>query len=170
MKLLTFVGNFKAVFCGQLEDKHSVLCFVRRHPTTTATKTLRLRQSLRSEIDRLAKQARRSFSEVTQDLIEEALRMRPCPGIYFANEPAGREAKIAGTGLGAWEIIAALKAVANDERALQARFPRLTEAQLKAALSYYRLYRDEIDTLVAENETPSPEVVQSEISGWVRGA
>lgn len=137
---------------------------------TTATKTLRLRQSLRSEIDRIAKRARRSFSEVTQDLIEEALRMRHCPGIYFADEPAGREVKIAGTGLGVWEIIAVLKAVSNDERALRARFPWLTEAQLKAALSYYRLYRDEIDALVAENETPFPDVAQSEISGRVRGA
>ena len=61
----------------------------------TATKTLRLRDNLRSEIDRIARRSRRSFSEVTQDLIEEALRMRKCPGIYFAEEPGGREAKIA---------------------------------------------------------------------------
>ena len=59
---------------------------------TTPTKTLRLRPQLRAEIDRIAKRSRRSFSEVTQDLIDEALRMRECPGIYFADEPGGREA------------------------------------------------------------------------------
>ena len=136
----------------------------------TATKTLRLRQSLRSEIDRIARRSRRSFSEVTQDLIEEALRMRKCPGIYFADEPAGREAKIAGAGLAIWEVIAVYKAVSKQERAFRARFPWLTEAQLKAALLYYRSYPDEIDTLVAENEMPSPEVPQAEISGRVRRA
>ena len=131
----------------------------------TETKTLRLRPALRSEIDRIARQSRRSFSEVAQDLLEEALRMRKCPGIYFAVEPAGREAKIAGTGLGIWEIIAVYKAVSKDERALRAGFPRLTEAQRKAALLYYRSYPDEIDTLVAENETLSLEVPQVEVPG-----
>jgi uncharacterized protein (DUF433 family) len=137
---------------------------------TTATKTLRLRQSLRSEIDRIAKRSRRSFSEVTQDLIEEALRMRKCPGIYFADEPASRDAKIAGTGLAVWEVIAVYKAVSKRERAFRARFPWLTEAQVKAALLYYRCYADEIDTLVTENETPSQEVSRAEISGRVRRA
>lgn len=31
--------------------------------------------------------------------------MRACPGIYFADEPTGREAKVGGTGLGVWEVI-----------------------------------------------------------------
>ena len=137
---------------------------------TTETKTLRLRQSLRSEIDRIARTSRRSFSEVTQDLIEEALRMRRCPGIYFADEPAGREAKIAGTGLSIWEVIAVYKAVSKEERALRRRFPWLTEAQLKATLLYYRSFPDEIEALVADNETPSPEVPQVNISGRVRRA
>ena len=137
---------------------------------TTETKTLRLRQSLRSEIDRIARSSRRSFSEVTQDLIEEALRMRRCPGIYFADEPAGREAKIAGTGLSIWEVIAVYKAVSKEERALRRRFPWLTEAQLKATLLYYRSFPDEIEALVADNETPSPEVPQVNISGRVRRA
>jgi len=42
----------------------------------TPTKTLRLDPQLRSEIDRLARRARRTFSEVTHDLLDEALRMR----------------------------------------------------------------------------------------------
>ncbi|MGH7422626.1 MAG: hypothetical protein ACREJ1_02990, partial [Candidatus Methylomirabilales bacterium] len=71
----------------------------------TPTKTLRLRPRLRVAIERIAKRMRRSFSEVTQDLIEEALRIRECPGIYFADEPAGREAKVGGTGLAVWEVI-----------------------------------------------------------------
>jgi hypothetical protein len=30
--------------------------------------------------------------------------MRQCPGIYFADEPSGRTAKIGRTGLGVWEV------------------------------------------------------------------
>lgn len=124
----------------------------------TKTKTLRLREPLRSEIDRIAKRSRRSFSEVTQDLIEEALRMRKCAGIYFADERAGREAKITGTGLGVWEIIGVYKAVSKKESALRRRFPWLTQAQIRASLDYYRTYPDEVDALIDENEIVYPHI------------
>ena len=93
---------------------------------STPTSTLRLRPALRARIERMAKRARRSFSEVTQDLLDEALRMRECPGIYFADEPAGREAKIAGTGLGIWEVIRDYVAAGKEEGALRASFPWLS--------------------------------------------
>ena len=127
----------------------------------TATKTLRLRETLRSEIDLIAKRSRRSFSEVTQALIEEALRMRKCAGIYFGDERGGREAKIACSGLGVWEVIAVHKAVSKKESALRARFPWLTQAQLSGALNYYRNYSDEIDALIDENETLYPHILRA---------
>src|SRR5215475_4517869 len=67
--------------------------------------TMRLRQSLRRELEAIAARSRRSVADVTQELLEEALRMRQCPGIYFADEPSGRTAKIGGTGLGVWEVV-----------------------------------------------------------------
>jgi hypothetical protein len=117
----------------------------------TPTKTLRLRPRLRAEIERIARQTRRSFGEVTQDLLDEALRMRQCPGIYFADEPAGREAKVAGTGLGVWEVIRDYETVKRDERRLRRILPHLPPAGLKAAQLYYRKYPDEIDEAIAEN-------------------
>ena len=102
-------------------------------------------------MERLARRTRRPFSEVAQDLLEEALRMRQCPGIYFADEPAGREAKVAGTGLAVWEVIRDYLAEGQSERALQAALPHLTAAQVKAALLYYRSWRDEIDALIRDN-------------------
>src|SRR5687767_7796304 len=62
--------------------------------------TMRLRRSLRRELETTAARTRRSVADVAQELLEEALRMRQCPGIYFADEPSGRTAKIGGTGLG----------------------------------------------------------------------
>jgi hypothetical protein len=60
---------------------------------------MRLRQTLRRELEAAAAQRHRSVAEIAQELLEEALRMRQCPGIYFADEPSGRTAKIGGTGL-----------------------------------------------------------------------
>ncbi|MBN2497765.1 MAG: hypothetical protein JXR96_24435 [Deltaproteobacteria bacterium] len=127
----------------------------------TDVKTLRFRRELRSEIDRLARRSRRSFSEVTQDLLEEALRMRKCPGIYFHDEPAGREAKIAGTGLGIWEVISACGAGPKNAKTLKKRFHWLSNAQIAAALTYYRAWPQEIDDLASENQRAASEVPEA---------
>src|SRR5689334_22703259 len=67
--------------------------------------TMRLRQSLRKDLETTAARTRRSVADVAQELLDEALRMRQCPGIYFADEPSGRTAKIGGTGLAVWEVL-----------------------------------------------------------------
>lgn len=136
----------------------------------TPTKTLRLQPRLRAEIDRIAKRTRRSFSEVTQDLLDEALRMRECPGVYFADEPAGREAKVAGTGLGVWEVIRDYVAAGQNDWALRRAFPHLSQAQFKACLVYYRKYPQEIDAQIAENAALTREAVQAKLPGVVRTA
>src|SRR5215831_2028315 len=74
-------------------------------PEPRVLTTMRLRQSLRRELEATAARSRRSVADVTQELLDEALRMRQCPGIYFADEPSGRTAKIGGTGLGVWEVV-----------------------------------------------------------------
>jgi len=129
----------------------------------TPTTTLRLRPNLREEIQRLAKRHRRSFSEVTQDLIEEALRLRSCPGIYFAEEPAGREAKVSGTGLGVWEIVRDYHETGKNEAKLRKLFPQLTAAQVQAALIYYSRYPDEIDEAIEDNRGLTWDAVQAQL-------
>ncbi|MBW1809417.1 MAG: hypothetical protein JRJ87_14575 [Deltaproteobacteria bacterium] len=124
----------------------------------TDIKTLRFRSELRSEIDRIAKRSRRSFSEVTQDLLEEAIRMRKCPGIYFHDEPAGREAKIAGSGLGVWEVISIQQTGSKNAKKLKKHFHWLSDAQLKAALIYYHAWPHEIDDLIDDNRSAAREV------------
>ena len=137
---------------------------------TTPTKTLRLRPQLRAEIDRIARRSRRTFSAVTQDLIEEALRMRECPGIYFADEPGGREAKVAGSGLGVWEVLRDYLAAGRDERALRKSLPQLSAAQVKAGLLYYRRYPEEIDAEIRENAALTRGAIQTRFRGLVSSA
>jgi uncharacterized protein (DUF433 family) len=84
--------------------------------------------------------------------------MRACPGIYFADEPAGREAKVAGTGLGVWEVIRDYLNADKNLATVRKSFPQLSDAQIKACLLYYTRYRDEIDREIAENSELEPGV------------
>src|SRR5713101_2832179 len=121
----------------------------------TPTKTIRLRPQLRTEIERIARRTRRSFSEVAQTLLDEALRMHTCPGIYFADEPSGRVAKVAGTGLGVWEVVRVYKGAEGHEPKIKKWMPHVSSAQLKAALFYYTKFPQEVDAEIADNEVVS---------------
>ena len=128
---------------------------------------MRLRASLRKKIEELAARSRRSVAEVAQELLEEALRMRECPGIYFADEPSGRTAKIGGTGLGVWEV---LRDFAEDEDPdrLRAAFPQLSQAQMTAALMYYRRYPEGIRRQIEANAALTAEAIEKQYPGLVR--
>jgi hypothetical protein len=91
--------------------------------------------------------------------LDEALRMWQCPGIYFADEPSGRTAKIGGTGL-------SLRAFTRDKNPARIRkaFPQLLQAQVTAALMYSR-YRDEVQAIMDANAALTPEAIES-IRGW----
>ncbi len=93
--------------------------------------------------------------------------MRQWPGIYFAEEPTGRTAKIGGTGLAVWEV---LRDFSGDEdpKRLGAMFPQLSQAQLTAALMYYRRYGEEIQSSIDANNTLTSERLEREYPGLVR--
>ncbi len=123
----------------------------KRSWVASSPRSIRFRPWIREQIDRLGRRSRRPFSEVVQELLDEALRMRQSPGIYFADEPAGRVAKVAGTGLAVWEVIRDYLAERRDESRLREALPHLTPAQIAAALLYYRAWPEEIDELIKDN-------------------
>src|SRR3989440_9753418 len=128
--------------------------------------TMRLRRSLRKDLETTAARTRRSVADVAQELLDEALRMRQCPGIYFADEPSGRTAKIGGTGLGVWEVVRDLSRDQKSGRIRKA-FPQLSQAQVTAALMYYSRYRDEIQAKIDANAALTPESIDGQYSGLV---
>ncbi len=132
------------------------------------TTSLRLRSGLRAYLDDLAQRSQRSVSDVAQQLLEEAIRTRECPGIYFAEEPVGRTAKIMGTGLGVWEVIRDYLATGEREDRLREIFPQLTPAQVSAARNYFLRYRDEIQRRIDEDAGLTPEAVVARYPGLVR--
>ena len=129
--------------------------------------TMRLRRSLRKALETTAVRTRRSVADVAQELLDEALRMRQCPGIYFADEPSGRTAKIGGTGLGVWEVLRDFGRDQNSGRIRKA-FPQLSQAQVTAALMYYSRYRDEVQAKIDANAALTPKSIERQYPGLVR--
>ncbi len=128
---------------------------------------MRLRQSVREHLEAWAARGRRSVSEVAQELIEEGIRMRECPGIYFASEPAGRTAKIAGTGLAVWEVLRDYVQDQDIERVRRA-FGQLSQAQITAAVMYGSRYSAEIRREVEANAALTSQVIEQRHPGLVR--
>src|SRR5215813_9569977 len=136
-------------------------------PEPRVLTTMRLRQSLRWELEAAAARSRRSLADVTQELLEEALRMRQCPGIYFADEPSGRTAKIGGTGLGVWEVVRDF-GKDQDAQGIRKAFPQLSQAQITAALMYFARFRNEVQAQIDANAALTPEAIEKEYPGLVR--
>jgi uncharacterized protein (DUF433 family) len=105
--------------------------------TKAARVSVRLPSWIQGELKRLAAGERRSLSAVVRDLLEEALRMRRCPGIVFVDGPTGRRPVLAGTGLEVWEVVKAYRDCGEDFEKLKETFDWLSPRQLRDALHYF---------------------------------
>jgi len=126
---------------------------------TTIQKSLRIPKDVVKAIEELAEAAGQDFSSAAIEVLTEATKMRRCPGIVFADGPTGRRARIAGTGLEVWEVVATFQSLGRDATRLKQAYPWLTEAQVRAALGYYTAYPQEIDRRMALNERWTKEQV-----------
>jgi uncharacterized protein (DUF433 family) len=110
-------------------------------------------------IERLARRAKRAHvppRTLAQRYVEEGLRMDEHPLVRFVDGPAGRRARLAGTGKDVWEVIATVRDNAND-LAATVEYLRIPLGLVQAAVTYYGAYRDEIDDLIAANEREAAE-------------
>ena len=119
---------------------------------TTVQKSIRLPEEAVKEIEALASGTGKDFSGIARDLLIEAVKMRRCPGVTFADGPTGRRAKIAGTGIDIWEFIATFKGMSENYDKLKETYHWLSDQQIRSAPSYYALYPDEIDEKITRNE------------------
>lgn len=135
----------------------------------TIQKSLRIQQKILKEVENIAKVSRKNFGSTVNELLEEAIKAHRCPGIVFTEGIKGKRARIAGTGIEVWEVIMTYKGVMKDFKRLKEAYHWITEQQLKSALGYYELYPEEIDTLIAENESLSQENIQRDYPFLVAG-
>ena len=119
---------------------------------TGIQKSFRLPPDTLKEIEQISKETGKDLSTVTKDLLTEAIKMRRCPGILFAEGTTGRKARVAGTGIEVWEIIATYRSVGQSAERLRKAYHWLSAEQLRVAIGYYMTYPEEIDQLIDQNE------------------
>jgi len=127
---------------------------------------LSLRLAART-IERLTARARRVQMPprtLAQRYVEEGLRMDEHPLVRFAEGPAGRRARLVGTGSDVWEVIAAVRD--NDGNLpATAAYLELPLGLVQVAVTYYGGYPDEIDEWIERNELASAEAHAAWLAG-----
>lgn len=120
-----------------------------------------------STIERLGVRAERVQMRprtLAQRYVEEGLRMDEHPLVRFVDGPAGRRARLAGTGSDVWEVIAAVRDNDNDI-ARTAEYLQLPLGLVQAAVTYYGAHRDEIDEWIERNEREAAEAHAAWLAG-----
>ena len=78
------------------------------------------------------------------------------PLIRFADGPAGRRARLVGTGPDVWELIVVVRDNDSDVAAA-ADYLELPLGIVQAGVAYYGMFRDEIDEWIESNEREADE-------------
>jgi len=113
--------------------------------------SLRLAEETIQRLAHRAKRAHMPTRTLAQRYLEEGLRMDEHPLVRFVDGPAGRRARLSGTGKDVWEVIATVRDNDND-LAAAAEYLNIPLGLVQAAVTYYGAYRDEIDELIGDNE------------------
>ena len=118
--------------------------------------SVRLNDATIARLDNHAKRLHLPPRTLAQRYVEEGLRMDEHPLIRFIEGPAGRRARLVGTGKDAWEVIVTVRDNSGDAGEA-ARYLEVPLGLVQAAITYYGAYRDEIDQWIESNEQETAE-------------
>jgi len=116
--------------------------------------SLRVTESTDFRLKALAKRAGIAPRTLAQRYVEEGLRMDEHPMIYFADGPAGRRARVHGTGADVWELIETVRDNDGDV-AEAAACLEIPVGVVQAAVAYYGAYPSEVDERIEGNAAAS---------------
>ena len=86
------------------------------------------------------------------------------PLIRFADGPAGRRARLIGTGKDVWEVVEVVKDNGGDA-AEAARYLEVSVGLVQAAVNYYGAFTDEIDRMITSNQQETERAYAAYLSG-----
>lgn len=118
--------------------------------------SLRLQEATIERLGVRAQRVQLPPRTLAQRYVEEGLRADEHPLVRFVDGPAGRRARLVGTGSDVWEVIAAVRDSDGDV-AETAEFLELPLGVVQAAVGYYGAYPDEIDGWINRNEQETAE-------------
>jgi len=126
--------------------------------------SMRVNESTQARLNLRAERNGTAPRTLAQRYLEEGLRMDEHPLVIFADGPAGRRARLAGTGADIWEVIATVKDNNGSEEDA-ADYLALTPILVNAAVAYYGSYSDEIDSLIERNSAEADEAEARWLAG-----
>lgn len=126
--------------------------------------SLRLGEATIERLGSRAKRVQMPPRTLAQRYIEEGLRMDEHPLVRFADGPAGRRARLVGSGKDVWEVIATVRDSGSDLREA-AEYLRIPLGLVQAAVAYYGAYTSEVDEIIADNERAADEARAAWIAG-----
>ena len=110
----------------------------------------RVPRRVKQALEQVAKDRRINPLTFARTLLDEGLRRERHTGIVFREGPAGRRAAIEGRRLDVWQVMETLWASdGNVDEA--ADYLQVRPDQVRAAVSYYTEFPDEIDAWVRTN-------------------
>jgi len=122
----------------------------------TSPLSVRLSDATIARLGRHAQRVHLAPRTLAQRYVEEGLRMDEHPLVRFAEGPAGRRARLMGTGKDVWEVIATVRDNGGDI-AEAARYLEIPLGLVQAAVTYYGAYTDEIDQWIEVNAQEAAE-------------
>jgi hypothetical protein len=112
--------------------------------------TLRLPDETATRLEALARKAGRSVSETGARFIEESLRLNEFAEIEFRSFNGERHACVKGA-MQIWQLVMVAQGWDLDVEKTAKYFP-IPAHRIQAAFNYYRVYPEEIDQVIAEND------------------
>ena len=127
--------------------------------------SIRVEEDALRRLDAEAESNGENRSEAAKRLIEEGLRMRKHPGIYFVDGATGRRARLL-RGPDVWEVVRAylymLDRDKDDAIERLARDIPPSTYEIQAALRYYADYPEDIDRRIRLDEQLADEALAAE--------
>jgi uncharacterized protein (DUF433 family) len=126
-------------------------------------RSFRLQADTSERLARRASETGETYTSLAERYIDEGLRHADHPGIDFVDGPAGRRARVVGTGLGVWELIEVFR-TNEGSMELTASYLEIPESFVLAGLGYYADYPAEIDAWIERNRA----IGEREEARWLR--
>ncbi len=118
--------------------------------STRTHRSFRFDPTTLERLEQRARQTGLTQTALVERYVDEGLRQDDHPGIVFVNEPAGRRARVAGTGLDVWEVVETVQHHGGSA-AEAAAYLHLHEEVVLVALRYYADFPHEIDAWIDSN-------------------
>jgi uncharacterized protein (DUF433 family) len=126
--------------------------------------SVRLNDAVISRLGARAQRVHLPPRTLAQRYIEEGLRMDEHPLVRFADGPAGRRARLLGTGKDVWEVIEVVRDNGGDA-VESAGYLEIPLGLVQAAIAYYGAYTAEIDQQIEANNQEAAEAHAAYLAG-----